>query len=449
MATAAPRLDLPRRPLAASSGFNWVADGAVQGLFFRALLIVAPIQSVLLLAIQGTTPAFVLTLASFGILVGVDRRYFSLLAFSVGFWCVYALYMSASLSGYMIDDPDYSRLTIIRNVFVYGRLRQTHLTQGFYLFAALLFTYLIYLYYQEAFLKYAFYGILLLSFYGFYEFIYFALFHDNGDFISNRNFGDLDDAAAGVINGVFASGSSLQHSNLFGPGFMRLKSLVGEPSMYALTVTPFAVYAYARKWWLIFAILLISLVLSTASTAVIGLLVGLVYVEIRRRPEAILYVAGAAISVILLYATAEPVQRALDTLLFQKLDTTSGSERLNYFFAHASVIFDGNPIRALFGLGFGTVRSGDMLSNLLANVGLVGVLLYSALILGPCVLLRGGEDRNAIIAALLSIYFMEMLFVPEFGYLPPWFMVALGYARVRERHRLLAAPTVMGRLALR
>lgn len=427
----------PPRPV---TPYAWSADGLVGGIFFRLLLLVAPIQSVLLTSTQGSTAAFLLVLLAPAVLVGNDPRYMRLLAFYIGFFLLYGLFMVASLSGYLIDMPDMSGLTVIREVYVYGSLKQTHVTQGLYLLVAAGFTFLVYQYYQEAFLKYMYWGILILAFYGFYEFVFFAMFHTNGDFLSNRNFGNLDTAAAGMGRGAFATGSMLQQSNLFGPAFMRLKSLVGEPSMYALTVTPFAVYAYGRRWWLLFAILVLSLLLSTSSTALIGLMVGLVYVEIRRRPEAILYVVAAFVVLVLLYATADPVQHAIDTLLFEKLDTISGSERLQSFLLHVSVPFDGNPIRALFGLGFGTVRSTDMLSNLMANVGLFGFLLYSVVLLAPCVMLRASGDRHAVVATLLAIYFMEMLTVSEYAYLPPWFMVALGYVRARqERHALPVA----------
>jgi hypothetical protein len=429
-----------RRGPALRSVYDFVPDGLIRGVFFRALLLAAPIQSVLLTSVQGTTPAFILALFSPFLLVAKDRRYGRLLAFLAGFVLLYALYMALSLSGYLIDEPDMSRLTVIREAFVYGQLRQTHLTQGVYLLTSLLFAFLVYAYWQEAFLKFIYFAILLLATYGFFEFMFFAVFHTNGDFLSNRNFGDLDTAAAGAGRNLSVTGSRLQTSNLFGEGYMRLKSLTAEPSMYSLSVTPFTVYAFGRRWWWIFTVLMTSLVLSTSSTAVIGLLAGLGWIETRRRPEAVLYLTGAVVTVALLYATAEPVQRVLDVLLFEKLDTVSGNERINYFTAHAVVPFDGNPIRALFGLGFGTVRSGDMLSNLLANVGLVGLMGYATLLLAPCFLLRKSQDRLSIVASLLAIFAMEMLTVPEFNYLPPWFMVAMAYARVREQRRAGGAP---------
>jgi len=430
----------PAAPARRASLYDWVPDGFINGLFFRVLLLVAPIQSVLLTPVQGSTAAFLLVLAAPMILVSNDRRYLRLLAFYVGFVLLYSIYMGLSLSGYLIDMPDMSRLTVIREIYIFGQLKQTHITQGVYLFAAAVFTFLVYQYFQESFVKYAFIGIVSLAAYGFYEFLFYALFHVNGDFLSNRNFGDLETAAAGAGRGSFASGSMVQQSNLFGTGFMRLKSLVGEPSMYALTVTPFAIYAYGRRWWILFVFLLFSLVLSTSTTAVIGLLVGMSYAEVRRRPEAILYVAAAVVVIALLYATAASVQQAINTLLFDKLDTISGNERLESFFSHLVVPFDGNPVRALFGLGFGSVRATDMLSNLMANVGIVGFLLYSAVLMAPCFLLRGSPDRHALVATLLAIYFMEMLTVSEYAYLPPWFMVALGYVRLRQQRLALTGP---------
>jgi hypothetical protein len=423
--------------------YRWQRTSFVSDMFFKLLLLIAPIQSILLTPVQGTTPATILILMAPAILVSGNVRYIKVMTFVIGFVLLYGLGMALSLSGYLIDEPDLSSVVVIRDIYIYGWMRQSNLTQGLYLMIPAMFTYFTYKYYQESFLKFAFYGILALAFYGFYEFIYFAIYRENGDFLSNRNFGDLTAASAGAGDGEagFATGSLLQISNLFGPGFMRLKSLVGEPSMYALTVTPFVVYAFARRWWLIFAILMLSLVLGSSSTAIIGLGVGMGYFFLRTHQSAAVYVLASVIIVALLYYTSIDVQDRLDALIFQKLDSGSGGQRITSFINHAAVAFDGNILRTLFGIGFGTVRSTDMLSNLLANVGVVGLLAYSAVLLAPILLLKRMGDTDAIVAALLSIFVMEMVAVAEYAYLPPWFMVALGYARIRQQRLALPAPT--------
>ncbi len=429
--------------LLARNPYAWQRTSLVQDLLFKALLIVAPIQSVLVTPVQGTTPAAVLLFLSLGLLASGDIRYRKLWIFTIGFTLLYTVYLTFSLSSYYIDTPDTSRITIIREVFLFGWVRQSHVTQGFYLLVPCVFCYMIYLYYQEAFIKYIYYGLIILSLYGFYEFIFFAIFHANGDFLSNRNFGDLDSASTGAGTGEagFATGSLVQISNVFGAGFMRLKSLVGEPSMYALTVTPFTVYAFARRWWLLFGILLLSLLLGSSTTAILGLAIGMGYAHARERSEAVLYVGAVLFIGVLLYFTIGSVQEVMNKLLFDKLDSDSGTERVQLFINHASVVFDGNFLRTLFGLGFGTARSTDMLSNLLANVGVIGFLFYSTIMLAPCYLMKKGEDTSAIISALLAIYVMEMATVSEYAYLPPWFMVALGYVRAREQR---SAPVLSG-----
>lgn len=436
-----PTFGMVRGNSQSPSPYAWQGTSLLHTVYFKLLLLLAPIQSILLTPVQGSTPAFLLILGSAVFLLRGEARYGRMLIFILAFWLIYILYMAFSLSGYMISEPNFGNVQVIRDVFIYGPLRQTHVTQGLYLFSAMLFCFIVYTYFQESFVKFAYFGILLLSLYGFYEFIFYAIFHTNGDILSNRNFGDLDTAAAGAGEGSFATGSTLQGSNLLGSGFMRLKSLVGEPSMYALSVTPFAVYAYAQRWRLLFGILAVSLILSTSSTAVIGLIVGLAYAEVRQRQEFVLYIGAALIIGVMLYATSDPVHLALNTLLFDKLDTASGNERLDLFANSVALVFDGNVIRALFGVGFGTIRSTDMFSNLLANVGIIGLLAYSALLLAPCFLLRTAPDRRAIVATLISLYVMEMATVSEFAYLPPWFMIALAYARVRQQsHPALTAP---------
>jgi hypothetical protein len=73
-----------------------------------------------------------------------------------------------------------------------------------------------------------------------------------------------------------------------------------------------------------------------------------------------------------------------------------------------------------------------MFSNIVSNTGLLGFFFYSALVLLPVFMMKHSPDRQAIRAALISIYMMEMLTVSEYSYLPPWFFVALGYVRCRK-----------------
>ncbi|MBD8621107.1 hypothetical protein IFT67_19535 [Sphingomonas sp. CFBP 13728] len=425
---------------AAIDSYAWIPQGRLIDPYFKLLLLVAPIQSILVTPVQGTTPAFVVIGGGLVILAGTGRRYGRLWSMLLAFTLLYSIYMALSMSGYLIDQPDLSQLNVVRDVFIVGSLRQTHLTQGMYLLGPVLFCYLTYSFYQEAFLKYAYYGILILALYGFYEFVFYAIFHTNGDFLSNRDFGDLDKVSAGLGDNNeagFVSGSLVQQSNLFGAGFMRLKSLVGEPSMYALTVTPFAVYAFVRRWRLIFGILLLSLFMGGSTTALLGLATGIGYAYTRQRQDAVLYIIAFLLVFTLLYFTTQPVHDALDSVLFEKLNSVSGNQRSDLFMAHAHVVLDGNIVRTLFGLGFGTVRSTDMLSTMLANVGMVGFILYSIILLAPCFLLQRKGDTDAIVGALLAVYFMEMITVPEYAYLPPWFMVSLGFARVRQQRRAL------------
>jgi hypothetical protein len=56
-----------------------------------------------------------------------------------------------------------------------------------------------------------------------------------------------------------------------------------------------------------------------------------------------------------------------------------------------------------------------------------------ALLLSPCILLRRTGDADAVVATILSGLVMEMIVAFKYSYLPPWFMVALGYARLRQQ----------------
>ena len=72
------------------------------------------------------------------------------------------------------------------------------------------------------------------------------------------------------------------------------------------------------------------------------------------------------------------------------------------------------------------------LVSLVLVAGVVGLLLYSALFLYPCLALRRSADRWPLVAALLALFVMEMLTVSEYGYLPPWFLLGMAYARLAQ-----------------
>ncbi len=397
------------------------------GDIFSAVLIgLSPITSIILLDLQGTTPAFILIALSLLVPVYGTKKYFGFISLITITLLFHLLFLTCSLIGYFFSAPDFTYLVEIRRVFIVGQLRLSHLTQSAYFLLALAFCLYIYHYFKEIMIKWAFFGILCLLAYGLYEFVFFALFGYSGDILSNRVFGDIVSTGREVD---YLNGSLVQGSLLFGDQFMRLKSLTGEPSMYSLTTVPFFIYAYKQKMTKIHLPLLLGLFLTQSTTTIIGIFVAMIFLHYRDNKYTIIAIPLSIIFFVLLYFTLDPFYEAANKLLFEKLSSESGVERMDLFFRHAAVIADGNLVRLFFGVGFGTLRSTDMFSNIVSNTGILGFIMYSIIILLPVFAMGPGKDRRAIQAALISIYVMEMLTVSEYSYLPPWFFVALGYVR--------------------
>lgn len=405
--------------------------------FSRILVTLSPITSIVLFNVQGTTPVFLMTILVIFIPIYGWKKYVKISSYIIVFFIVYLCFLQFSQFANAISPAKMVNLIEIRRTYIFGQIRTTNITQGIYFLLAIYFMLYVNVYFKEKMIGWMFSGIIFLAIYGIYEFIFFAIFQRSGDFLSNRIFGEISNASQ---SSGFLNGSQLQISNVLGRGFMRLKSLTAEPSMYALTSVPFLLYAYEKAWNKTALLLLFGIILSQSTTAIIGVAVGISYLNYSKSIYTIIIVPITALFVLVFYLTSESVRMGLDSLIFQKLNSFSGSDRIETFVYHANVIFDGNFVRFLFGLGFGTVRSLDMFSNLLANVGVIGFLAYTALIVGPVFLMPHCPDRRAIVAALLSIWVMEMATVSEYSYLPPWFFVALGYVRCR-RLKTMARPS--------
>lgn len=414
-----PVTALNREPLATRRVAG--SNATIGSVYLKVLLILAPIASYIVIPVQGTTPANVLLFASLLVpFFGVNYQV-RFLAF-IGFFAIcYVALLTFSLVGTGISAPDLRKLIEVRRVFISGNLRLTHVTQGIYLLSVVIFVYHIRQKFSQKILNWAYYGIIIFVIYGFYQFIFFAIFGTSGDFIANRNFGDFD------ITDSQGDGTQLQQSILLGSRFIRFYSLTGEPSMFALTATPFFVFAFAMRSWKIALFLFVALFLSNSTTAIIGMAVGLFVLYCRNSRYIMFGIPAVILLFALFYFTSESVSTVADKLVFDKLSTGSGQERSQSMIDHAAAVFDGNLFRFFFGIGFGTIRSPDLLSTLLANSGIVGLGLYSAVMLAPVFLLPKSPVKIGLQAVLWSIWVMEMLSVSEYAYLPPWFFVAMAY----------------------
>lgn len=301
-------------------------------------------------------------------------------------------------------------------------MRSSLLTQSFYLFSSVVF--FIYLYYvfknkiisAHKVNKFVKAGLVFYVFYGFYEWFFFLLTGSNGDVFSNRITGD--DFNYGLY----------QNITLAGFNFMRLKSLAGEPSMLAYTLVPFFIYYYylKDKFWVF---ILFALLLSTSSTAFLGIFIFLLFDLIFIRKALGFLLAGALIFFVIYIAFYDVIN---DLIMINKtkmaMEDQSGGERSEFFLNHFNAWLDSNFLHFLLGHGWGYVRSTDLLSTLLYNTGLVGFLFVTLFFFYPAykVFSRSAE-HYALSSVLVAIYIMEMVSVSEPYYFHVWYFLALAY----------------------
>jgi hypothetical protein len=256
-----------------------------------------------------------------------------------------------------------------------------------------------------------------------------------GDFISNRPFGTEFRNNDGTSADGSVTGSAFQLIDVGGFTMQRLKSLTGEPSMYALSMFPFWVYFNATsKRRLPVWIIGTSLLMSTSSTAFIGYVV---YQLIRIRKIGSIHpikaMGGTLLLLVVAYLARDYIADLFQQLVLDKLDghNVSGVERSGLFRASMDMWTEGSLANQLFGVGFGYIRSTDLFSTLLVNTGIVGTILVSTLILYPAFKLDWSAEGMALRQCCVTTWVMMMISVPEFSYLAPWTFIAIAYARLR------------------
>lgn len=296
--------------------------------------------------------------------------------------------------------------------------RSSLITQSIYLIPVILtFLYVKHLY-KPSWDKWIIYGGLVFVLYGFYKWLGFLLTGTDIDFLTNRTFGDSDTVLY-QYQGISIAGLNLQ----------RFQSLTGEPSMFAFTILPYFIFAIHRKAnIIIISFMGLALLLSTSSTAYLGLSMYILYVLINSKKGKTFFkvlIALIIVSLILYGIFSEYINDVLNNMIFNKIDSTSGEIRSYDFNNHINYIMNLDIMHNLFGIGFGYIRSGDLFTTLLVNTGILGILSFAYFYLKDfCLKVRNFIDlgNNSI---LLVSFIMSMTAVSEFSYLSFWLFVAI------------------------
>jgi len=391
----------------------------------QASLAVMLVQSfVISTVIKGLVPSYLLILLLFikDLTLNITQKItlrvlFSLLKFAAVFIAIQIIVQFIN----SLTNPVFGGLiTISFEPSHISIFRRSLFTQSIYLFTCLiLFLYLLNYMKEvgpERLLKIARVGVIIFVLYGFFEFFGYLLTGQNLDIFSNRVTGD---------------GSTIGHFQvvqLGGLQIQRMKSLAGEPSMFAYSILPFIILFYYLKDR-IYILLLIALVLSTATTGVVGLLF-FILVEIlffRKSMKIVYTLAGllAVMSIFLYDVVSEFIGFTYDKF---SLINMSSIDRFAKFTDHLRYFLDSDIFHILFGYGFGYFRSTDGITTLLLNIGLLGTAAFSAFILYPLIKIKINSDyRRGLAASLMVILPVMFISVAEFFYIQIWFFAALAW----------------------
>jgi hypothetical protein len=300
--------------------------------------------------------------------------------------------------------------------------RKTILTQSAYLFAGILMYLYVKNYATRRHLRYFYWGLRVMVVYGLLEVLLYQLTGRNGDLLSNRQFDHT-------------SGSLFQTMKVGRLVVQRLKSLTGEPSMFAFTVVPFWILAVGLKRKVDIALFAIALLLTFSTSAYLGIAVLAVAViahEKQARKYSLWLLAVILLVVTVLYFVSSGFHHFMHDMVLDKLtgSNTSGQERGHFMRDHLSFWWNNMNIAGKFtGLGFGYVRSTDFFSTLLVNNGLIGLGLFTWFFFKHgAVSFRNSQLKFYYKTALVATYLIMMLSVPEFAYLSLWVLLAYPYA---------------------
>ena len=387
--------------------------------FFQIWALVIPITSVVIIpSIKGALLSYFF--AVFSVIVGIKyyKKYdyvalvkfiycFAFLVFiSQFFLSIYDDWLPHDLL--MVDKTDLSTVVF----------RSSIITQSLYLLPCLLALIYIKRFYHEKWDKWILYGGTFLAIYGIYEFVFFLLTGENGDFLSNRWFGEDDTN----------TGAAFQKVTLGGVTIERLKSLTSEPSMYAYTMLAYWIFAIHTGKKILSFLYFTSLVLSTSTSAILGIILYLIYrlCKYRRKKEIVIFFISIQVA---LFFLGEYISDAIDNLILAKIymESFSGAERGGYFFSTIEVFLNSPLFIQLFGLGWGVIRSTDFFSTLLMNTGIIGFMLWTIFVLKPCAYKIKSYKMDGIKAILVIEYIIMMVSVPEFSFISYWMFLGIGY----------------------
>ena len=399
-----------------------------------------PLTSFLLIpSAQGTIPAYVLAFASvFLVILSRDggqpsiqqTRYFKVALLVAGIWL---LLTCGSQLGHLVSDRhDFGDLFLNNPSDTRVVFRSVLFTQTLYLAACLCIALFFRFFFRAEWMRYVLWGGWFLAIYGIYEWLFFLILGQPGDFLANRTYGEDMQTAS------WSQAIQLGPLNL-----LRIKSTFGEPSFFSAAVIPYLFLALEYKRKLLSAALLFCLVFSTSTSAFIGFPFALIIYSLFQRKLSL-----SIVVIILLFAGALATlyfafPDTYDSMFTAKLNADNSSGDIHQAGAEAmnDTVKTFTFMNRLFGIGFGYYY-GSVFSAVMVNTGWIGLIVYFYAFLKPAILLRSDNRGLALKVGVATIFFLYCINVSELFLPTTWMFLGLAYWRLdQQRQEKKAAET--------
>jgi hypothetical protein len=395
-----------------------------------------PVTSLVVLPkVQGTIVPYLLALGSivfvllkinFGRITPPIAGYFKSFLMVGVLWMV--LFVGSQLSDMVNPLNVQAMFTISNETGVL--LRSSLFTQSIYLLACVMIALYFRYFLAEAWMKYVYWGAWLFALYGLYDWAFFLIFHQSGDFLANRTFAGGDHP-----------GSWSQTIDFAGLSLLRLKSCLGEPSFVAAVVIPYLLMAIDGQKRVLSLLLLVTAMLTTSTTVYLGMAISffirLIWSKHNRGP--ILIALGVVLLILFGMAMVYPETfRGLFTDKFSG-DTDSGKGRLNNIAQYMDLFHNFNVLNWIFGVGFGYLYF-SLGWSLTANTGILGDSSFLYTVLKPAYLLPREKGSEWLKISMVALVVVIVLTVSELFIPTTWMFIGLAYRKLDQVKARRALP---------
>jgi hypothetical protein len=400
----------------------------IEEIYVAAWCTVMPITgTVLIPPIQGTVPAYMLALGSAVLIffkISSDEVPAAVLRYLKTFLYVFLLWLLllvGSQLGLMISGRhDFGGVGMITPDDSTVIMRSSLFTQSLYLVACVMTALYFRYFFQPRWMRYVYWGGYLLAGYGIYEWTYFLVFHQTGDFMANRTFGDHP---ASWSQGISFGGLQL----------LRIKSTLGEPTFFAAVVLPYLFLALDGRQILLSCLLLFTALFSTSTACYITLSTCLLVKSVWTGRVQFKFLSILLLIALFLGLLAVLFPETFRGMFIDKIsgNNDSGASRIESTMAVHDLYGTFTIPNWIFGIGFGYVYLG-IYADLLVNTGIIGLGAFLWVFLRPLIFLPTSRGYEGHKAGLLAIVILCGLSLSELFLPPTWMFIGLAYYKLEQ-----------------